>query len=476
MDMLSRHRLHATRRPNRRVTSVHESALCVLACCLVLGLACCSMGADAGLEGKGAQVDALFSPIAGAEAPGASVIVVRSGQVLHEKGYGLASLEHGVPNTPYTVFRLGSVTKQFTAMAILQLADRGILDLDDTVARYLPDAPHAEEITIRHLLTHTSGLVALGDDPLEFPPGERVNYRNEGYILLGRIIEKVSGSSYEVYLRENIFEPLGMESTGVERPGLVIKHRASGYSSDGKGAYLNTGHGDISASYAAGALYSTVRDMCLWDQALYSEELVRSAALNEAFTPARLNDGAEAIFGFGWMVRTYRGLREVYHGGDIEGFNCAILRFPDQQFCVVVLSNVGMWPPSGLLPNATDLAHAIADTYLSDIMQPVREPVTVALDPAVYDAYVGRYKAPGPPEVVAVMGDTITIIRENGRLYAETRVGKTHLCPESETTFFCEDQREMKVSFVKDDLGRVKGILLDMMGARKIYADRITNE
>jgi CubicO group peptidase (beta-lactamase class C family) len=435
-------------------------------------LVCAAMTASAAPVEKPAQVDALFASCANGEAPGASVIVIQNGEVLHERSYGLASIELGVANTPGTVFRLGSMTKQFTAMAILQLHDRGLLSIDDLVARYLPDAPHGDAITIRHLLTHTSGIGQADDAQLEFAPGERLNYSNKGYWLLGRIIEKISGRPYEEYLRENVLGPLGMSHTGFEHRNEVIKNRASGYSNREGGGYLNTGFDDVSGAYSAGALYSTVRDMRLWDQALYTDKLAKPETIELAFTPAKLNDGRLASFGFGWMVRDYRGLREVCHGGDISGFNSYIARFPDQRFTVIVLSNVGMWP-AGPTPTSEVLAHRIAEIYLADVMHPASERKSIAVDPAILAEYVGRYRLSGAAEVVGVMGDTITFTMENGRLWAETKLGREELLAECETRFFWKAYRDSTAEFTRDSSGKVDGLMLLLMGVREIRAERV---
>ncbi|MCJ7676662.1 MAG: serine hydrolase [Anaerolineales bacterium] len=438
---------------------------------LILAL-CAAVTASAGPVDKSAQVEALFTSCADGEAPGASLIVIQNGEVVCEKSYGLASIELGVANTPDTVFRLGSITKQFTAMAIMQLHERGLLNIDDPVARYLPGTPHGDAITIRHLLTHTSGVSQTDDGQLEFAPGERLNYSNKGYWLLGRIIEKISGRPYEEYLRENVLGPLGMSHTGFEHRNEVIKNRASGYSNREGGGYLNTGFEDVSGACSAGALYSTVRDMCLWDQALYTDKLAKPETIELAFTPAKLNDGRLASFGFGWLVRDYRGLREVCHGGDISGFNSYIARFPDQRFTVIVLSNVGMWP-AGPIPTSEVLAHRIAEIYLADVMHPASERKSITVDPAILAQYVGRYRLSGAAEVVGVMGDTIRFTVENGRLWAETKLGREELLAESETRVFWKAYPDSTAEFTRDASGKVDGLMLLLMGVREIRAERV---
>jgi CubicO group peptidase (beta-lactamase class C family) len=420
------------------------------------------------------QVDKLFDCTVKDGVPGASVVVIQNGKILYKKGYGLANIELNMPNNPETIFRLGSVTKQFTAMAILQLHEKGFLDIDDPVGKYFTGTLYGDKIKIRHLLTHTSGITESLDSPLEFTPGEQLSYSNSGYNLLGRIIEKISGDSYDEYLRKNIFQPLKMVNTGFEHPNINLENRATGYEVSGNGKYSDVGGTDVSGAYAAGALYSTAEDMYLWDQALYTEKLIKSETIKQAFSPAKLNDGSVAKYGFGWMLGKYHGLREIGHGGDITGFNSYIARFPDEHFTVIVLSNVAM-RPSGALPHAGDLAHKIAGIYLVDKMETKAENMEIKLDPMIYDAYVGRYKlVNAPPEVVAVSGDSFTITKENKCLYLQSKLGKVEVHPETETLFFVKEDNT-KILFVREDGGEVNGITVDAMGLglRIINAEKL---
>jgi CubicO group peptidase (beta-lactamase class C family) len=351
-------------------------------------LAC---GADPAIQpaDKSVQVDAVFLDWARGETPGAAVAVIQDGKMVHKKGYGLANLEQGAPCTPQTKFRIVSLTKAFTAMAVMILHERGLLNIDNAVCKYLPDYPKGDKITIRQLLTHTSGVqepvptgemfallpkmslslekryVMCRDEPLEFNPGERWSYTNAGYIVLGYLIEKVSGQTYEMFLQENIFKPLGMSNTGYDHPGAVLQHRAAGYSREG-GTVKNATYFDMSIFGPSGALYSTIEDMTLWDQALYGDTLVKAELLRQAFTGAKLNDGTTADYGFGWVLGKNRGLDEIRATGMAPGFMAQIVRIPAQRFSVIILSNCDAL-------DALDLAHEIAEIYLWEIMTP-REP------------------------------------------------------------------------------------------------------
>lgn len=292
-----------------------------------------------------------------------SVLLAKSGKVVLARGYGLANIELDVPNKSETKFRLGSITKQFTAAAILQLQEKGKLRIEDPISRYIPNTPAAwTGITIHHLLTHTSGIPSyteeagyqahmrervgapidflsrFRDRPLEFAPGEKFHYDNSGYFLLGVIIEQVSGLEYEDYLRKNIFEPLQMTATGYDWPAAILKDRASGYS-NGDGGKINADFLDMGQPYAAGSLYSTVLDLYKWDRALYSTKVLNAESLQAAFTPNKY-DWAEGIkYGYGWGITQVHGHKAVGHGGGINGFSTVIWRAIEEDATAIVLSN-----------------------------------------------------------------------------------------------------------------------------------------
>jgi D-alanyl-D-alanine carboxypeptidase len=305
------------------------------------------------------------------------VLVAKDGKPILRKGYGYANVEWEVPHTPDTRFRIGSITKQFTAMAILQLEEGGKLKTDDAVQKFYADAPQAwDGITIHHLLTHTSGIPSYTslpnffrdkarnpmtpaeivkltqDKPLEFKPGERFVYNNTGYILLGYIIEKASGEKYADYLAKHIFGPLGMKDSGYDNPIPIIKKRAAGYSADGtNAAYL-----DMSLPFSAGSLYSTVDDMLIWDKALYDGELLSKESYVKMWTPAR-ND-----YAYGWNVSKLNGRAQVSHGGGIHGFNTMFRRFIDDKLTIVVFSNING-------PTADRIASDLGKIYFGDAVE-----------------------------------------------------------------------------------------------------------
>lgn len=284
-----------------------------------------------------------------------SVLLARQGTILFGKGYGSANREQKIPNTPQTRFRIASITKQFTAMAILILQTQGKLRVQDLVCNYISDCPTAwQAITIHHLLTHTSGILnytllsaydgtrtasssheeimALFKNlPLYFQPGEKYSYSNSGYIVLGYIIERVSGMSYEAFLQQYIFTPLGMHDTGVTRNSIGV---AAGYAD---GSSQNSV--DWNSDGADGVLYSTVHDLYLWDQALYTEQLVPQAQLNQMFAPYVDSDFSGLPYGYGWFVGKYRERQIAFHPGAEPGANTVIARYPNERAVVIALGN-----------------------------------------------------------------------------------------------------------------------------------------
>jgi len=323
---------------------------------IILALACGTpaLSAPAGFAGA---ADNLLNGYVKADRFSGAVLVAQDGKPILRDGFGLANREWGIPVSPDTEFRLGSLTKQFTATAILQLAEQGKLTLDDPVRKYYAAAPKAwAGITIAHLLSHRSGipsytgipgyfdgpsrldtspeqLVALTrDKPLEFPPGSKFAYDNSGYILLGVVIEKVSGQSYASYLHDHIFKPLGMDHTGYDVSTDILPHRAGGYSKD-KNGWHNATYLSMTVPYAAGSLYSTVDDLLMWDQALYAARPLRPASLTMMFTDHGDHYGA------GYVIETQEGRRVWWHNGAINGFHTYLARYPDQHLTVIVLSN-----------------------------------------------------------------------------------------------------------------------------------------
>jgi len=431
-----------------------------------------SRGADTKVEkpALATVADAVLGEATKDDTPGIAVLVAQNGKVLFEKGYGLADVEHHVPVTPQTQFRIGSITKQFTAAAILKLQEQGRLSVTDKLSKYIPDFPRGDEATLHHLLTHTSGIHSYTDkpgfletvtntttteslinsfkhDPYDFSPGKKWQYDNSGFMLLGYIVEKVSGQSYGEFLRTTFFEPLGMTNTGVHRKGLALEHEALGYEyHDGK--FTRALDWDMSWAGGAGALYSTVEDLFRWNEGIFTGKVLSEARLKAAFTPVKTEENkgenlAEG-YGYGWAIGSLRGAREISHNGGLNGFSSSLLRLPAENFTVVALANA---LPSGPGIEPGQLAHQAVEFCLGDKLAPRQEPKpTAKLSPAALDPLVGRY------DYGAAI---LSVEREGSRLFAQlSGQPRFEIYPESETNFFWKVV-EARVTFVKGPDGKV---------------------
>ncbi len=398
-----------------------------------------------------------------------SVLVARDGKVIHAAGYGLANREHEVPNGTKTKFRLGSISKQFTAAAILKLEEQGRLSTADTLCKYLESCPDAwSRITIHQLLTHTAGVpnftsfpdyrqtwslqsrpeqtvLRFKDKPLEFEPGSKMSYSNSGYILLAVVIEKAAGMKFEDYLTSSIFAPLGMKDTGNDSHIEIIRNRADGYGKQGD-RFVNSDYLAMTIPIGAGSLYSTVEDLLIWDQALYGEKLLTKKSLARMYTPALQG------YAYGWAIGKQHERRTVAHGGGINGFSTAITRFPEDRTLVVVLSNL-MSAPAG------KIAHDLAAIVFNAKYEAPRERVVIKVDPKVYDAYAGKYEI--APSFI------MSVTREGDRLMTQaTGQAKVEVFPESETKFFLKVV-DAQLTFVKGADGKVTHLILHQGGNRE---------
>jgi len=332
--------------------------LCVVAVLLICGTLSACGSSQSKLDATAtAEINIFLDNLTEQRLFAGSVLIARHGNILLSKGYGLADREQNIPNTVQTRYRIYSLTKQFTAMAILILESQGKLDVKDPICKYLVDCPTTwETITIHHLLTHTSGIpdnlnfqrsqdtssvflqiiARFKDVPLNFNPGEKWEYSNWGYTMLGYIIEQASGQSYEDFLGQSIFTPLKMHNTGYchDSNGL-----AAGYVNQYASNPVNFVD-DQSVVDAAGGLYSTVEDLYRWEQVLSTKKLVPRAYMDEMFTPYMLNvGGTEYGYGYGWAIGTRNGRPIHWHGGESDGFRSIIARYPDDQITIIVLSN-----------------------------------------------------------------------------------------------------------------------------------------
>jgi CubicO group peptidase (beta-lactamase class C family) len=421
------------------------------------------------------RIDAAIAPYYRSDAPGATVIVVKDGKTVLRKAYGMADIASKRPLTPDTALRIGSITKQFTATAILMLAEEGKLSLDDDITKHLPDYPaQGKKITIEHLLTHTSGIpsytgkpgyilgmardVTVGamidsfkNDPLEFEPGSQYKYNNSGYFLLGAIIEKVSGQPYAAFLQQRIFTPLGMTHTAYEGHERTAFPHALAYT-PGPDGFQPSPRLSMTQPYAAGGLVSSVDDLARWDAAISSGKLLKSASWQRAFTSYELTSGKPTGYGYGWEIASLRGAPEIGHGGAITGFRTFALRLPADKVYVAVLSNAdgGVTSPDGPAMKAAAIA----------IGKPYPEYREAAIDARLLDAYSGLYAINEKANwTIRRAGDCLTLQAPGGPLIT--------LRAFSDTGFF-EPGSVNWVEFQRDGAGVVARMVLHKGDAESV--------
>jgi CubicO group peptidase (beta-lactamase class C family) len=395
-----------------------------------------------------------------------SVLVGRGGTIVLDRGYGFANLEWNVPNAPTTKFRLGSITKQFTAASILLLEERGKLKTADPVKKYMADAPAAwDKVTIYNLLTHTSGIASFTgfpdyastkatpttpeklvarfrDKPLEFQVGEKWNYSNSGHVLLGYVIEKISGQTYEQFVQDNIFTPLGMKDSGYDSTHTVIQRRATGYTPGSNGPQ-NAGYIDMSIPFSAGALYSTTEDLLRWEEGLFGGKVLSATSLEKMTTPFKHD------YACGLGVTIAHGHKVIEHGGGIEGFNTQLSYYPDDKLTVVVLANLNGGAPDGIATRIAAVAHGEKVVLISERKE-VKVPTNILAE------YAGSYELqPNFVMVVSLKGDQL-ITQITGQ-------PEVPIFAESETMFFPKIV-DAEIEFFKNDKGQVTHLVLHQGG------------
>lgn len=394
-----------------------------------------------------AQFDKIISTEFKADEPGGVVLIAQKGKVIYRKAFGMANVELNVPMREEMVFNIASITKQFTAVAILQLAEQGKLSVQDEITKYLPDYPvNGQKLTIENLLTHTAGipdsapeaitnlqgkrgLVSLPEiintfknRPLHFAPGSKWSYSNNGYMLLGAIIEKVSGVSYPAYLDKHIFKPAGMTQTLFGDDYILIKNRAACYVySRAESKFLNALNGKVEIAYSAGAIQSTAEDLFKWNQALTSHTLLKAESLAKARAEYKLPDGKGTNYGYGWFIGDIQASPLFEHGGNMGGFMSHAIYLPQEDVYVVVLYNFR----APRLPEflAGDLAALTINKPFN-----IRE---TAIDEAVLKTYVGVYEEGGVERLLTI---------ENGKLsYRRVGANKLNMTPYAKDKFFFEN-------------------------------------
>jgi CubicO group peptidase (beta-lactamase class C family) len=416
--------------------------------------------------------------------PSVSIAVIQEGNVVKKQSYGLANIEHSIKASPDTVYQLGSLTKQFTAIAIMMLVSDGKLSLEDKIVDILPDLPTAwKDVNVRHLLNHTSGIKSytstetfeqtlrkdythqeiidlVANEPMEFAPGANQEYNNTGFFLLGMIIEKVTDKTYNAFLTKRIFQPLGMTQTRLNDLQDIIPNRAQGYKWE-----ENTIRHDEFVSptqpFSAGALVSTINDMIKWDAALRTDKILPKSVLEEMWTPTKLNNGGVAPLGFGWNAENINEHRLISHGGGIQGFRTFIARFVDDKLTVIVLINANN--ENG---DPWAIAQSIAQRYLPALFAPKPPAVEVARE--MLDTYTGYYNIGGSLHTSQLqMGFALSVLDD-----------PWELVPISGDTFYWDNTeedsgRKMRWVFTQNEAGQVKKYVFSPDGQHQMNPLRI---
>ena len=417
---------------------------------------------------------------------GIAILVSREGKILIKTAGGMADIEKKVPANADTQFLIGSVTKQFTAMAVLRLAEQGKLSLQDPLEKYYPNMPNAASITLESLLTHTSGLKCYTAQPAfyfkvlkpakpndvfelfqssepDFKPDTEFKYCNSGYFLLGEIVAKVSGKPFDEYLDTEFFQPIGMKNTGIYFNPKPPKDIARGYMFEAS-KYQPAQDWDMSWIGGAGAMYSTVGDLHLWNEALFNGKVVSAGSFQKAITPYKSPSGAETgNYGYGLMIAKHRRIPIISHGGGVAGWTAESAYYPDQRCSVIVLTNA-MPPASDLTPQP--IARAIANRILEDEFKSVPPPqVDNTIQPKLFPEYIGKYNY---SDVQAVMEITV----EKDRIFA-TISGQPpmEILPMAKDQFFWKDV-DAEVSFSRNEKGEITSALHSQNGMT-IFAPKI---
>ena len=407
-----------------------------------------------------------------------SILVTQKGQVLLDEGYGFANLEWKIPNSSITKFRLGSLTKQFTAVAILLLEEQGKLKITDLLNQYIPDAPSAwNDVTIFHLLNHTSGIpnytkfpdftafassaktpeqqiAYFRDKPLKFAPGSDFEYNNSAYVLLGYLIEKLSGQSYQDFIVKNIFKPLEMNDSGYDSHSEILLHRASGYEITPNGL-RNTDYLDMSIPYAAGSLYSTTQDLLRWHEKLFGWGVISPQSLHKMIQPFK------NTYGLGVSILSLDGRKAITHGGGISGFNTFMIYFPEDKLTIIVLANL---IALGFVPQSIGLN--IAELVYKKSVTTPSERKEILLSPEALTKFIGSYTLTPVDIYYTTQTSILVVYLENNQLAIQIGgKSKVKLFPESETKFFSKIP-DVQIEFFRDKQGNISDLVLHQDGEK----------
>lgn len=420
------------------------------------------------------QIDAIFTEAYPADAPGATVLIAKDDKVIYRKAFGMANLELNVPMKPEHVLELASITKQFTGVAILMLMEQGKLSLQDPLSKYIADYPRGSEIKIHHLLIHTSGIKSYTDVPefmklartdmtpieiidnfkdlpMDFEPGERYAYNNSAYILLGYIIEQISGMSYEDFIQKNIFDKLGMKNSYYGSRSRIIPNRASGYQPSGEG-YQNAEYLSMTLPYAAGSLMSTVDDMLLWSKAIHHNTLISEQSKQLAFTNYTLNNGKHINYGYGWGTNELAGVATIEHTGGIFGFTTSGIYVPEKNIYAVVLTNDNGKGPETFNLKATALV----------LGKPLVEKPAVTLTDEQLQQWTGAYQFEDVVRFITYKDGALYSTREGGQPFKLLPLSESEFQFEgSFTTYDFSKKNGKKEVMFADRINKSKGVETD---------------
>lgn len=416
------------------------------------------------------QLDAFLTKHFKSTEPGCEVLVAKGGQIIYKKAFGSADLELNVPVSANMVFNLASITKQFTAVAILQLVEQGKIGIQDSLQKFIPDFPSKKQtITIEALLTHTSGIpdyMQIGYTnlymerwdftpkqlidsfkkyPLEFEPGTKYSYSNSGYFLLGYIIEKVSQKTYQSYVQDNILKPLALNQTYFDSAGIIIPNRVKGYWKTNTG-FKNADFWSPTIAYSAGGLLSNTEDLFKWFKGLLAYKLIKKETLERAFTPFKLKNGSQINYGYGWYIENSSNVRSIEHGGKMSGFTSNEIYYPQQDVFIAALFNCENAPKD-------EISKSISEIVLGQSLQ-----TEIKLSYVILSSYVGTYSLTTDPK------RTIVVSNDNNHLLAKVSGQQTfEMLFETTTKFQFKNIKGMTGEFVSEN-GNVAKIIVEQNG------------
>ncbi len=433
------------------------------------------------------HLNPLFEKEYPADGPGATVLVAKNGKILYRNAFGMANLELKVTMKPEHVLELGSITKQITGVAILMLMEDGKLSLEDPISKYMPDYPRGKDIKIHHLLNHTSGIksytdmqnfqklartdmtpleliAVFKDEPMEFSPGEKYKYNNSAYIILGHLVEQISGISYEDFIKKNIFTPIGMKNSYYGSKSNLIPNRASGYQPTENG-FKNADYLSMTLPFAAGSLMSNVDDMLLWNQAIHNNLLITEKSKQLAFKNYTLNDGTPIYYGYGWAVNEMSGSPTLEHGGGIFGYTTYGAYAPKENIYVIVLTNTNGKDPGNISLKALAVA----------LGRPLSEPVALKIEDL--KQWTGAYRFDDVVRFISLKEGSLYSQREGGQPIKLIPLGKDNFrFEDSFTTYAFLTENGKRVANFADRIIKNKGFEADIQPAIEKEAIAVSSE